>query len=126
MSCSSTIRPRDRISSQGDAIDPLEIEKRPDILDESPGVVSRCRFGRFGLAAPRQTNDVEAVRELRREVVELVRRLAEGRQEEQRLAAAAPIQVVKPDAIDRGEVVRPARLRADHYYRDPGHQRGKR
>ena len=96
----------DRVSDERRVADPLRVHEGADVLDESAEVVAgRRRFTRLLLATPREADRVKPIDELRREAIEPMDAVSKPREEQQRLATSAPIEVVQADALHRHELV---------------------
>lgn len=87
------------VSHQDHSLNSEDVEETAEILDERASVVSGLWLVGFAEPPPRECEHVKAVCELRCELIELVRVPHNLREKKKPLPFAAPVQVVKLDAI---------------------------
>ncbi len=90
------LRSAERVSGEHGCFQPERIEYGDHVVAEPIRTgLGLVKSGRAE-AAPRDAVDMEAVGELRREVVKHVRRIAASREEHKRPAGAAPVEHFQP------------------------------
>ena len=74
------------------------LDRRANVLDQPRRIVARRRMRRLAEAAARERDDMKAVGERGREVVERVRGVAESREKQHGRSAAAEVEIVQTNA----------------------------